>query len=269
MKTKIIHGTTKCTNRIKDKSGFFDTKTCKTKLHNLRTICSYKRKIKPPFKKGWVKQYSLCNTKILKPVDTPKLKCNYSFDKKGKTVKVICKSKINNKNEICTYTRKTILPQDYELGVHKVPSLCKTTVLKKGKPLHFPSDLKCKRIPDKTGKFTKQICKNKTDTIMRECKFNTRKTQWGTLKVKCTRPKSTRKRKQSKRKPLRGGTVNPISEIGSMFGTLGSSLQSVVSSLTVPNTLAFNPPLPINAAPSSQYLSPPLTQSISSIFKSI
>ena len=267
MKNKIIYGATKCTNRIKDKSGFFDTNTCKTKLHNLRTICSFKRKIKPPFKKGWQKHYSLCNTKILKPVNTPKLKCNYSFDKTGKSVKVICKNKINNKNEICTYTRKTILPQEFELGVHKVPSLCKTTVLKKGKPLHFPSDLKCKHLPDKTGKFTKSICKKKTDTIMRECKYTTRKTHWGTLKVKCARPKS--KRKQSKRKQIRGGTINPISEIGSMFGTLGSSLQSVVSSLTIPNAPAFNPALPINAAPSSQYLSPPLTQSISSIFKSI
>ena len=81
--------------------------------------------------------------------------------------------------------------------------------------------------------------------------------------------RTTKRLTPKRRTMLRGGTVNPISEIGSMFGTLGSSLQSVVSSLTIPNAPAFNPALPINAAPSSQYLSPPLSQPISSIFKSI
>ena len=91
-----------------------------------------------------------------------------------------------------------------------------------------------------------------------------------TTKRRTTKRRTTKRRTtKGNSKMLRGGTVNPISEIGSMFGTLGSSLQSVVSSLSVPLTTAFNPPLPINAAPSSQYLTPPLTQSISSIFKSI
>ena len=97
-----------------------------------------------------------------------------------------------------------------------------------------------------------------------------RTTKRRTTKRRTTKRRTTKRRTtNSKNKLLRGGTVNPISEIGSMFGTLGSSLQSVVSSLYVPVTTAFNPPLPINAASSSQYLSPPLTQSIATIFKSI
>jgi len=265
MKVKLIYGTTKCINKIKDKSGFFDTRTCKTKLLNLRKICTFKRKIKPPFKKGWQKNDVLCNTKILKPLDTPTFKCNRSIDKNGKFVKTICKKKINDMEEICVHARN--IPSPFKIGKHKDTVLCKTTILKRGKTLHFPANLKCKYTLDKTGKFKKTICKKKTDTILRQCKYTTKKTIFGKLNVKCTIPKS--KRKQSKSKKIRGGTVNPISEIGSMFGTLGSSLQSVVSSLTIPSAPAFNPPLPINPAPSSQYTSPQLTQTISTIFKSI
>ena len=262
----------KCTNRIKDKSGFFDKKTCKTKIHNLRTICSFKRNIKPPFKKGWVKHYSLCNTKILKP----DLKCNYSFDKTGKTIKATCK----NKNKICRYTRNIVLPEEYDVGSHAVPSMCRTTVLKQGKPFHFPSKLKCERTLNKTGKFTKSVCKKKTDTIMRECKYTDRTINLGKIKVRCVTPKSKRKqsnRKQSKHKHntrkqskrIRGGTINPLAEIGTMFGTLGGSLQGVVSSLSVPVTTAYNPSLPINPTPSSQFVTNELPQSIPSIFKSL
>ncbi len=77
------------------------------------------------------------------------------------------------------------------------------------------------------------------------------------------------KRKTNKRKTLRGGTVNPIAEIGSMFGTLGSSLQSVVSSLSVPVTPAFNPSHPISADPSKQFMNNELIQPISTIYKSL
>jgi hypothetical protein len=258
-----------CTNRIKDKSGFFDKKTCKTKLHNLRTICSFKRNIKPPFKKGWVKQYSLCNTKILKP----KLECNYSFDKTGKTMKAICKKN----NKICTYSRNIVLPEEYKVGEYAVSAMCRTRVLKKGKSVYFPSKLKCKHTLNKTGKIVNSVCKKKTNTIMRECTYSDKKVHLGKIKVKCNKTKnkskqskrkqSKSKQSKSKRKTLRGGTVNPIAEIGSMFGTLGSSLQSVVSSLTIPPATAFNPSLPISADPSKQFINNNLTQPISTIYK--
>ena len=194
MKVKLIYGTTKCINKIKDKSGFFDTRTCKTKLLNLRKICTFKRKIKPPFKKGWQKNDVLCNTKILKHLDTPTFKCNRSIDKKGKFVKTICKKKINDMEEICAHARN--IPSPFKIGKHKDTILCKTTILKRGKTLHFPANLKCKYTLDKTGKFKKTICKKKTDTILRQCKYTTNKTLMGKLNVKCTIPKS----KQNKRK---------------------------------------------------------------------
>ncbi len=86
-----------------------------------------------------------------------------------------------------------------------------------------------------------------------------------------TNNKFTHKRKKSKRitRKRRGGTINPFTEIGTMFGTLGSSLQGVVSSLSVPVTTAYNPSLPINPTPSSQFVTNQLPQSIPTIFKTL
>lgn len=84
-----------------------------------------------------------------------------------------------------------------------------------------------------------------------------------------TNKRKQSKRKTNKRKTLRGGTVNPIAEIGSMFGTLGSSLHSIVSSLSVPVTPAFNPSHPISADPSKQFMNNEITQPISTIYKSL
>lgn len=270
MKNNIIYGTTKCINKIKDKSSFFDTRKCKTKLLNLRKICTFKRNIKPPFKKGWQKHYLFCNTKILKPPDTQGFKCNRSIDKKGKFVKLICKNKINDVDEICTYARSIHSP--FKIGKHKDTILCKTTVLKPGKSSHLPANLKCKHKLDKIGKITKTLCKNKTDTILRQCKYTTKKPLMGTLKLKCTRPKSRHKKIMSKQtisKKIRGGTVTPLPDVMSMFGTLGNSIQSMMSTLYVPPTAAYNPSLPISSNPSSQYLLSPLTQPISTIYKSL
>ena len=84
-----------------------------------------------------------------------------------------------------------------------------------------------------------------------------------------TMRRNTMRRNTMRRTKIRGGTVNPISEIGSMFGTLGSSIQSAVSSLYVPLTTAYNPSLPISASPSSQFITNQLPQSIPTIFKSL
>jgi hypothetical protein len=89
------------------------------------------------------------------------------------------------------------------------------------------------------------------------------------LSKRKTNKRKPNKRKPNKRKILRGGTVNPIAEIGSMIGTLGSSLQSVVSSLSVPVTPAFNPSHHISADPSKQFMNNELTQPISTIYKSL
>ena len=50
-----------CTSKIINN---YDVKTCKTKILNLRSDCSFKRNIKPPFKVGWHKKYLVCNKKI-------------------------------------------------------------------------------------------------------------------------------------------------------------------------------------------------------------
>jgi hypothetical protein len=146
----------------------------------------------------------------------------------------------------------------------------------------YESNVKCKTHINKNGKKI-SICSSGPGKIITTCKsLHTKIPKLGeyNVSVKCKktmvkqskRKQSKRKqskRKQSKRKTLRGGTVNPITEIGSMFGTLGSSLQSVVSSLSVPVTTAYNPSLPINPSPSSQFVTNELPQSIPSIFKSL
>lgn len=75
-------------------------------------------------------------------------------------------------------------------------------------------------------------------------------------------------RPKTMKKLIRGGTVNPLAEIGTMFGTINNSLQSVVSSLYVPVTPSYNPSLPISASPSSQFLTNQFNQPISSIYTS-
>ena len=177
----IIHKVlnTKCVNKI-DKSGKFDIKTCKSKLDNLRRICTFKRNIKPPFKKGWEKYYILCNTNILNPNQS---KSKDTIDKMGKTLKRVCNTKINNLKRICTYEHN--INPSFEIGPNKKLVLCKTQILKKGKPLHFPTKLKCKKIKDKSDKIN-LLCKKKTDTIMRICKFTYKKKQFGKPKIKCT-----------------------------------------------------------------------------------
>ncbi len=79
------------------------------------------------------------------------------------------------------------------------------------------------------------------------------------------------KRKNLKRitRKRRGGTVNPIVELGTLFGTIGNSIQSAMSSLYVPPATAYNPNLPISISPSSQYINNQLTQPISTIYKSL
>ena len=79
------------------------------------------------------------------------------------------------------------------------------------------------------------------------------------------------KRKNLKRytKKRRGGTVNPIVELGTMFGTISNSIQSAMSSFYVPPATAYNPSLPISISPSSQYINNQLTQPISTIYKSV
>lgn len=268
-----------CTSKIINN---YDVKTCKTKILNLRSDCSFKRNIKPPFKVGWHKKYLVCNKKILKPlytsdvkckgkpkcknnsnriftsIYTPHVTCKRTFDKTGKTLKSIC---INNENKKCKYTRNIRLP--FKLGISKVSALCKTTILNPDKPPHMPASLKCKHTFDKKSKLINSKCKKKTDTIMRQCKYTSKITHFGKVKGRCT----TAKRKTKRR--IRGGTVTPLPDVMSMFGTLGNSIQSMMSTLYVPPTAAYNPSLPISSNPSSQYLLSPLTQPISTIYKSL
>ena len=127
--------------------------------------------------------------------------------------------------------------------------------------------VKCKKHIDKNGKkittciarIGKNIttCKTPNKKILKSGEYD--------VTVKC----KTNKRKQSKRKTLRGGTVNPMSELGNMFGSISNSLQSAVNSLYVPPATAYNPSLPISISPSSQYINNELTQPLSTIYKSI
>ena len=100
-----------------------------------------------------------------------------------------------------------------------------------------------------------------------------------TIKRKMRNPRRTNIRRKTMRrtnirsktmkKLIRGGTVNPMSELGNMFGSISNSLQSAVNSLYVPPATAYNPSLPISISPSSQYINNQLTQPLSTIYKSI
>ena len=92
-----------------------------------------------------------------------------------------------------------------------------------------------------------------------------------TMRRKTMRRKTMRRtnnRRTNAQKLIRGGTVNPMSELGNMFTTIGSSLQNVMTSLHVPITPGYNPSLPISASPSSQFITNELTQPISTIYNS-
>ena len=137
--------------------------------------------------------------------------------------------------------------------------------------------VKCKKHIDKNGKkittciarIGKNIttCKTPNKKILKSGEYDV------TVKCKTNKRKQSKrkqsKRKQSKRKTLRGGTVNPMSELGNMFGSISNSLQSAVNSLYVPPATAYNPSLPISISPSSQYINNELTQPLSTIYKSI
>jgi hypothetical protein len=201
-------------------------------------------------------------------------KCKDVIDKTGKFVTRTCKTTEGNINTICKHTKK--LKSPVKIGWHKEFLLCKDTFVK---PQYTPTGLKCKKSFNKNGKLKTSSCEQKIDNIVKICKhtkksFKTSSPKLGSYTVTaiCTKKRvnmSKRKTNKRKRKILRGGTVNPIAEIGSMFGTLGSSLQSVVSSLSVPVTPAFNPSLPISADPSKQFMNNEITQPISTIYKSL
>ena len=147
---------------------------------------------------------------------------------------------------------------------------------------NYESNVKCKTHINKNGKKI-SICSSGPGKIITTCKSlhtNIPKLGEYNVSVKCKktmvkqskRKQSKRKqskRKQSKRKTLRGGTVNPMSELGNMFGSISNSLQSAVNSLYVPPATAYNPSLPISISPSSQYINNQLTQPISTIYKSL
>lgn len=204
---------------VVDKTGKFITRTCTKTEGNIKTICKHTKKLKPPVKMGWHKEFLLCKDTFVKPQYKPtSLKCKDTIDKKGNFITSSCQQKMDNIIKICkTITKKTSTNSSPKLGSYTVTARCTK-----------------KRVNQSKRKQSKS---------------------------------KTNKRKQSK--TLRGGTVNPIAEIGSMFGTLGSSLQSVVSSLSVPVTPAFNPSLPISADPSKQFMNNEITQPISTIYKSL
>ena len=210
----------KCKDVV-DKTGKFITRTCTKTEGNIKTICKHTKKLKPPVKMGWHKEFLLCKDTFIKPQYKPtSLKCKDTIDKKGNFITSSCQQKMDNVIKICkTITKKTSTNSSPKLGSYTVTARCTK-----------------KRVNQSKRKQSKS---------------------------------KTNKRKQSKSKTLRGGTVNPIAEIGSMFGTLGSSLQSVVSSLSVPVTPAFNPSLPISADPSKQFMNNEITQPISTIYKSL
>ena len=137
---------------------------------------------------------------------------------------------------------------------------------------NYESNVKCKTHINKNGKKI-SICSSGPGKIITTCKTlhtNIPKLGEYNVSVKCKKTMVKQsKRKQSKRKTLRGGTVNPMSELGNMFGSISNSLQSAVNSLYVPPATAYNPSLPISISPSSQYINNQLTQPLSTIYKSI
>jgi hypothetical protein len=214
-----------------------------------------------------------------------KEKCKYTTDKIRKLYIKKCKERTGDIENVCITKTKINPISKFVWDV--VYSECKENYHKKNPKYNPVSSFSiCKDVNNKNGKFIKRTCKYKYDKSNKTCntlykrvpklyKYNSLKTCIGT-KIKQTKGKQSKrrqskrkqsKRRQSKRKTLRGGTVNPIAEIGSMFGTLGSSLQSVVSSLTIPPATAFNPSLPISADPSKQFINNNLTQPISTIYK--
>jgi hypothetical protein len=211
---------------VVDKTGKFITRTCKRTEGKIIRICKHTKKLKPPVKIGWYKDFLLCKDTIAKPqYKSTGLKCKDTIDKKGKFITSGCQQKMDNVIKICkTITKKPSTTSSPKLGSYTVTARCTKKRIKQSK-----------RKQSKRKQSKSKQSKSKTN----------------------------------KRKTLRGGTVNPFAEIGSMFGTLGSSLQSVVNSLSVPVTPAFNQSLPISADPSKQFTNNEITQPISTIYKSL
>ena len=136
--------------------------------------------------------------------------------------------------------------------------------------------VKCKKHIDKNGKKI-TTCIVRTGKNITTCKTPNKKILKSgeydvTVKCKTKMVKQSKRKtnkRKNKRKTLKGGTVNPMSELGNMFGSISNSLQSAVNSLYVPPATAYNPSLPISISPSSQYINNELTQPLSTIYKSI
>ena len=88
------------------------------------------------------------------------------------------------------------------------------------------------------------------------------------MRKKNTKLKKRKLRKTRKQKKFRGGLINPFYEVGTAVSTLGSALQSSVSSFFIPPT-PTNIPSTLNPNPTTQYVYGPVTRSVAETYNKI
>ena len=88
------------------------------------------------------------------------------------------------------------------------------------------------------------------------------------MRRKNTKLKRRKLRKTRKQKKFRGGVINPFYEVGTAVSSLGSAIQSSMSSFFVPPT-PTNIPSTLSPNPANQYVYGPVIRSASEIYHKI
>ena len=88
------------------------------------------------------------------------------------------------------------------------------------------------------------------------------------MRKKNTKLKRRKVRKTRKQKKFRGGLINPFYEVGTVVGTLGSAIQSSMSSFFIPPT-PTNIPNILSHNPTSQYVYAPVTRTVAETYNKI